>query len=367
MHKFENPTCTAKPKVIVGMSGGVDSSVAACILCAQGYHVEGLFMKNWEADDSLDYCAAAVDFADAQAVCQQLNIPLHHINFAKEYWEKVFASFLNEYADCRTPNPDILCNKEIKFKAFFNHALTLGANYIATGHYAQIATIDNNYLLLKAKDANKDQTYFLHAITKETLAKTIFPIGKYYKKEVRNFAKQLGLSNFAKKDSTGICFIGKKNFKNFLQEFILAQPGLIKADHGETLGEHEGLMFYTLGQRQGLKIGGRKNSNHEPWYVVAKDATTNTLIVAQGNNHPMLYSKTLKCSTIHWLNTEPNKFPFSCCARIRYRQIDQECIIFRNENLTHHVKFAKPQRAITPGQYIVFYLHNQCLGGAIID
>lgn len=356
-----------KAKVIVGMSGGVDSSVAAWLLQEQGYQVEGLFMKNWEQDDSDGYCAAANDLEDAQAVCNQLRIPLHSVNFSKEYWERVFAHFLNEYEHGRTPNPDVLCNKEIKFNAFLQHALTLGADYIATGHYAKVRINNNIGELLKAKDREKDQTYFLHAVEPAALAKTLFPIGDYHKGEVREFAKQLGLVTHDKKDSTGICFIGEKRFKTFLNEFILAKPGDIKSSSGEQLGRHDGLMFYTLGQRQGLGIGGRQAASEEPWYVVDKDTKTNTLIVAQGNQHPMLYSQGLICGPIHWLVDHPVQLPLTCYAKTRYRQPEQACVVSPESNKQHYVMFSSLQRAITPGQYIVFYEKNQCLGGATIE
>ncbi|HAU1151460.1 TPA: tRNA 2-thiouridine(34) synthase MnmA [Legionella pneumophila] len=356
-----------KTKVIVGMSGGVDSSVAAWLLKEQGYQVEGLFMKNWEQDDHNDYCPAAKDLADAQAVCNQLRIPLHTVNFSKEYWDRVFAYFLNEYEKGRTPNPDVLCNKEIKFNAFLNHALTLGADYIATGHYAKNTIEGSIGYLFKAKDREKDQTYFLHAVEPEALAKTIFPIGDFTKPQIREFAKELGLVTHAKKDSTGICFIGEKRFKIFLNEFILAKPGEIKSTGGKTLGQHDGLMFYTLGQRQGLGIGGLQNSTDEPWYVVDKDITSNTLYVAQGSQHPMLYSQGLICGPIHWLADYQNHLPLTCFAKTRYRQTDQACIISPPDNNQHYVMFSSPQRAITPGQFIVFYEKNQCLGGATIE
>lgn len=357
-----------RDKVIVGMSGGVDSSVAAWLLCEKGYQVEGLFMKNWEQDDKNGYCAAAQDLADAQAVCDQLKIPLHAVNFAEEYWERVFSHFLTEYEHARTPNPDVLCNKEIKFKAFLNHALTLGADLIATGHYAKVKANNGHGTLYKAKDREKDQTYFLHAVEPAALAKTLFPIGDYLKTEIREFAKGLGLVTHAKKDSTGICFIGEKRFKTFLNEFLLARPGDIQNVRGEKLGQHDGLMFYTLGQRQGLGIGGLQESSDEPWYVVDKDTSTNTLIVAQGNHHPMLYSQGLICGPIHWLTENQDILPLTCYAKTRYRQAEQPCVISpAQEKQRHYVMFSEHQRAVTPGQYIVFYDKNQCLGGAVIE
>lgn len=360
-------TQSKKPKVIVGMSGGVDSSVAAWLLREQGYEVEGLFMKNWEQDDKDGYCAAAIDLKDAQSVCDQLDIPLHTVNFADAYWDRVFTHFLSEYAHARTPNPDVLCNKEIKFNAFLNHALTLGADYIATGHYARVEVKQNIGLLYKAKDRSKDQTYFLHAVEPTALAKTLFPIGDYLKTEVREFARALNLSTHAKKDSTGICFIGEKRFKTFLNEFMLAKPGPIKSTTGETLGQHDGLMFYTYGQRQGLGIGGTKQGDDAPWYVVDKDVATNTLIVAQGTHHPMLYAQGLMCSSIHWLDSREAALPLTCYAKTRYRQEDQACVVSPLTGHQHVVLFSSPQRAITPGQYIVFYDKNQCLGGATIE
>jgi tRNA-specific 2-thiouridylase len=353
-----------KEKVIVGMSGGVDSSVAAWLLKEQGYEVEGLFMNNWEEDNVKGFCSAAQDLADAQAVCTQLTIPLHCVNFSQEYWERVFKRFLSEYEQGRTPNPDVLCNKEIKFDAFLNHALTLKADYIATGHYARNKIQGKIGHLLKAKDREKDQTYFLHAIAPEALAKTLFPIGDYTKPEVREFAKKLGLVTQAKKDSTGICFIGERRFKTFLNEFVLAQPGDIKNMENKVLGTHDGLMFYTLGQRQGLRIGG----SGEPWYVVDKDVATNTLYVAQGSQHPMLYSQGLICAPIHWLSPEySNQLPLTCYAKTRYRQTEQGCMISPQDGTQHYVMFSTLQRAVTPGQYVVFYDKNQCIGGATIE
>lgn len=352
-----------KTKVIVGMSGGVDSSVAAWLLREEGYQVEGLFMKNWEQDDTEGYCAAANDLADAQAVCNQLKIPLHSVNFAKEYWDRVFTHFLDEYEKGRTPNPDVLCNKEIKFNAFLNYASSLGADFIATGHYAKV----QNGQLMKAKDRDKDQTYFLHAINPAALTKTLFPIGNYYKTQIRDFAKELNLITHSKKDSTGICFIGEKRFKTFLQEFILAKPGNIQTSAGEIIGQHDGLMYYTLGQRQGLGIGGRQDSSENPWYVVDKNVKTNTLVVAQGNNHPMLYAQGLVCGPIHWLDERKDGLPLTCYAKTRYRQPEQACVISPENNGQHYIMFSHFQRAVTPGQYIVFYDKNQCLGGATIE
>lgn len=360
---------TMMSKVILGMSGGVDSSVAAHLLLEQGYIVEGLFMKNWEQDDKNGYCAAAVDLADAQAVCQQLGIKLHTVNFSEEYWNNVFQQMLSEYEKARTPNPDVLCNKEIKFNVFFKHALDLGADFIATGHYARVGLVQNEMSLLKAKDREKDQTYFLHAIDKAVLDKTLFPIGDYLKTEIRAIAARLNLTTSVKKDSTGICFIGEKRFKSFLSEYMLAKPGNIQTTAGKVIGKHDGLMFYTLGQRSGLNIGGVKGADESPWYVVDKDVPNNTLIVTQGSGHPMLYTQGLICSNIHWLASMPeHAFPLTCFAKTRYRQAEQGCMISpQDENQQHVVMFSAPQRAVTPGQYIVFYDKNRCLGGAVIE
>ncbi len=357
----------AKTKVIVGMSGGVDSSVAAWLLCEQGYEVSGLFMKNWEQDDKDGYCASASDLADAERVCEQLQIPLRTINFAEEYWQRVFSHFLNEYTKGRTPNPDVLCNKEIKFNAFLNHALSLDADFIATGHYAKVKLNQGIATLYKAKDREKDQTYFLHAVEPKAFAKTIFPIGDYLKTEVRAKAREIGLITHDKKDSTGICFIGEKRFKSFLNEYLLQKPGDIQNTSGQIVGKHDGLMFYTVGQRQGLGIGGLQQGSEEPWYVVDKDMASNTLIVAQGIHHPMLYAQGLVCGPIHWLTNTQMSLPLTSHAKIRYRQAEQPCVVSPLDGKEHYVMFGAPQRAVTPGQYIVFYDKNQCLGGAVIE
>jgi tRNA-uridine 2-sulfurtransferase len=355
-----------KQKVIVGMSGGVDSSVAAFLLLEQGYEVEGLFMKNWEGDDNEEYCAAEEDLADAKAVATKLSIPLHSVNFARQYWDKVFEHFLSEYRAGRTPNPDILCNKEIKFNAFLEYAMDLGADFIATGHYVQKSTHMGQSILIKGKDREKDQTYFLYAISQHAIEKSLFPVGQLLKEQVRQIALEQGFANHDKKDSTGICFIGERKFKAFLSEYLLAQPGNIESSQGDVIGRHDGLMYYTMGQRQGLKIGGLKHADDAPWYVVDKDAERNALIVAQGSQHPMLYANGLICSEIHWLIAE-TELPLQCNAKTRYRQPCQGCIISPVQQEGHCVMFSNPQRAITAGQSIVFYNQNQCIGGAIIE
>ncbi len=348
------------------MSGGVDSSVAALLLLEQGYRVEGLFMKNWEEDDDADYCAASADFADAQAVCDRLGIPLHSVNFASEYWDRVFQHFLNEYRAGRTPNPDILCNKEIKFHAFLDYALTLGADRIATGHYARTRVLAEQTELLRGIDDNKDQSYFLHALDASQLERVLFPVGELAKAAVREIARKHELMTHDKKDSTGICFIGERRFDTFLQRYLPAQPGLIRSDSGEELGQHNGLMYYTLGQRKGLGIGGRQNAAETPWYVIDKDIDNNVLIVAQGQDHPRLYHNTLETRTIHWIN-DAHTAPADCTAKIRYRQPDQSCRIEIRSSDRQIIRFADPQRAITPGQSVVFYQGEVCLGGGIIE
>ena len=358
---------TEARKVLIGMSGGVDSSVAALRLLEMGYQVEGLFMKNWEQDDDEDYCAAAEDLKDAQQVCDRLGITLHGVNFSDQYWDRVFEHFLAEYRAGRTPNPDILCNREIKFKAFLDYALNLGADHIATGHYTQVDEIDGRFRLLKGLDDNKDQSYFLYTLGQHQLSHSLFPIGDMEKPHVRERAEQAQFPNHAKKDSTGICFIGERKFRDFLQRFLPAQPGEIRSVDGRLIGEHHGLMYYTLGQRKGLGIGGVKGSAEEAWYTVDKDLDNNILIVAQGADHPRLFHTHLNASQLHWVSGVAPTTPFSCKAKVRYRQADQDCMIQSLDGDQCVVSFSEAQRAITPGQSIVFYMHNECLGGGIID
>ena len=357
-------------RVIVGMSGGVDSSVAALLLLRQGYQVEGLFMKNWEEDDDTEYCTARADLADAQAVSDRLGIRLHTANFAAEYWDGVFEHFLSEYRAGRTPNPDILCNREIKFKAFLEYALELGADFIATGHYVRRRQCDGQTQLLKGLDPNKDQSYFLCAVNESCLEQSLFPVGELEKPEVRRLAAEAGLVTSDKKDSTGICFIGERKFRDFLEQYLPAQPGNIETVDGEVIGQHMGLMYHTYGQRQGLGIGGLRNHDESPWYVVDKDITRNVLLVAQGNNHPALFSRGLILSQMSWINRCPPDMPLSCYAKIRYRQQDQLCVVSQLPEGSHkqlQVMFASPQRAVTPGQVIVFYQDDVCLGGGVIE
>jgi len=363
---------TAHKRIIVGMSGGVDSSVSALLLQRQGHTVSGLFMKNWEDNDPDAPCPAAIDAADAMQVCDRLNIDFDAVNFASEYWDRVFAHFLDEYRRGRTPNPDVLCNREIKFKAFLDYALAQGAEFIATGHYARIDKQHGRYRLLKGLDDNKDQSYFLYLLGQHQLARTLFPLGDLNKADVRNIAVQNGFANHNKKDSTGICFIGERKFNEFLQRYLPAQPGEIRSTDDQLLGQHHGLMFHTIGQRKGLGIGGRREaSNHdthggEAWYVVAKDLQHNILRVAQGSHHPLLYSSALIADQAHWISAETPAWPLRCHAKIRYRQKDQACTVTAIDNLYLQVDFAQPQRAISPGQSIVFYQGDECLGGAII-
>lgn len=355
----------SKPRVMVGLSGGVDSAVAALLLQRQGYAVEALFMKNWEEDDSEEYCTAAEDLRDAQAIAERLGIPLHTVNFSAEYWDRVFETFLHEYRAGRTPNPDVLCNREIKFRAFLDHALGLGAERIATGHYARIGG-ETPLRLLKGRDQNKDQSYFLYLLDQGQLGHALFPLGELEKSHVRSMAREAGFENYAKKDSTGICFIGERKFRDFLGRYVPAQPGAIETLEGDSLGRHQGLMYYTLGQRQGLGIGGVQGHDEQPWYVVRKDLSRNVLVVAQGRDHPALFSNVLRAADMHWISGTPPSLPLRCGAKVRYRQADQACEV-RADDRGVTVHFEQPQRAITPGQSVVFYLHDQCLGGGIIQ
>ena len=358
----------ATKKVICGMSGGVDSSVSAFILQQQGYQVEGLFMKNWEEDDDTDYCTAAADLADAQAVCDKLGIKLHKINFAAEYWDNVFEHFLSEYKAGRTPNPDILCNKEIKFKAFLEYAAEdLGANYIATGHYVRRRGTDDNVQLLRGLDANKDQSYFLYTLSSKQVGQSLFPVGDIEKPIVRAIAEDLGLITAKKKDSTGICFIGERKFKDFLARYLPAQPGNIRTVEGDIIGRHDGLMYHTLGQRKGLGIGGVKGASEEAWYVVEKDLVNNELIVAQGHDHSALLSIGLIAQQLHWVDRQLIREPLRCTVKTRYRQTDVPCTIEPIDDESIKVIFDEPQIAVTPGQSAVFYLDEVCLGGGIIE
>ena len=355
-------------KVIVGMSGGVDSSVSAYLLQQQGYEVVGLFMKNWEEDDNEEYCSAATDLADAQAVCDKLGIKLLTINFAAEYWDNVFEHFLAEYRAGRTPNPDILCNKEIKFKAFLDYAAEdLGADYIATGHYVRKGEHNGKVQLLRGLDKNKDQSYFLYTLSEAQISKSLFPVGELEKPQVRKIAEELGLVTAAKKDSTGICFIGERKFRDFLARYLPAQSGLIRSVDGEVIGEHQGLMYHTLGQRKGLGIGGLKNAEETPWYVVDKDVEHNELIVAQGYDHPTLYSGGLIAGQLHWVDRQPIRKTINCTVKTRYRQQDIPCQINPIDDEHIEVIFDQPIAAVTPGQSAVFYLGEVCLGGGIIE
>jgi len=359
----------SQTRVIVGMSGGVDSSVAAWLLKDQGYQVEGLFMKNWDEDDGTEYCTAMTDLADAQAVADHIGITLHTASFAAEYWDRVFEHFLSEYQAGRTPNPDILCNKEVKFRAFLDYAVTLGADFIATGHYTRRrADGDEQAQLLKGLDPNKDQSYFLHAVSGKRIARTLFPVGELEKPEVRRIAAEQGFVTHDKKDSTGICFIGERKFSDFLKQYLPAQPGNIETPDGQVIGRHQGLMYHTIGQRQGLGIGGLSNYGDDPWYVAEKDLSRNVLTAVQGKQDPLLFSRGLVSGPVDWVAGQPpvTDGAFRCKAKTRYRQPDQDCTLNVSDDGVR-VVFDEPQRAVTPGQSVVFYDGDVCLGGGVIE
>lgn len=352
-------------KVIIGMSGGVDSSVAALLLKQQGYNVVGIFMKNWDDKDDSGYCTAASDYDDVRSVCHQIGIPYYSVNFEKEYWDRVFSYFLDEYRKGRTPNPDVMCNKEIKFKSFLDYALKIGGDYIATGHYARVEVIGGEYRLLRGKDRNKDQTYFLCMLSQWQLSRTLFPIGHMEKHRVREIAFENEIKTASKRDSTGLCFIGERNFRDFLSGFLPANPGDIKTLEGKNVGRHDGLMYYTIGQRKGLGIGGKGTG--EPWFVADKDLKNNVLLVVQGEDHPALYSWGLEASDLNWISGKRPEENFKCTAKFRYRQPDQGVQVhLRNDNKCE-VLFDELQRAVTPGQAVVFYDGEVCIGGGIIN
>jgi tRNA-uridine 2-sulfurtransferase len=362
----------AKQRVVVGLSGGVDSAVSAHLLKAQGYEVIGIFMKNWEDDDDSEYCSSNVDFVDAAAVADVIGIEIEHVNFASEYKDRVFAEFLRDYQAGRTPNPDVLCNAEIKFKAFLDHAFARGAEKIATGHYARVRERGGRFELLKGLDPSKDQSYFLHRLNQAQLSKTLFPVGELHKTEVRRIAEEIGLPNAKKKDSTGICFIGERPFREFLNRYISKEPGPIKDEKGRVLGQHAGLSFHTLGQRQGLGIGGVKakgaqkgGGDHAPWFVARKDLEHNTLWVVQGHDHPWLQSHRLQADDASWCAGNPPQAG-AYAAKSRYRQADAACTLADGANAAFSLNFAQAQWAVTPGQSAVLYDGDVCLGGGVI-
>ena len=353
-------------KVVVGLSGGVDSAVAALLAKRAGHDVVGLFMKNWEDDDDDEYCSTREDLVDAVSAAERIGIEVEAVNFAAEYRERVFASFLAEYRAGRTPNPDVLCNAEIKFKAFLDHAMALGAEKIATGHYARVEQRDGRFVLLKGLDPGKDQSYFLHRLTQAQLARTLFPIGHLHKSEVRRIAREAGLANHAKRDSTGICFIGERPFREFLSRYLPREPGPMVTPEGERVGEHVGLMYYTIGQRQGLGIGGRRDGGGEPWYVAGKDMAGNTLTVVQGHDHPLLLRRELQAGDASWIAGEPPGAGADFAAKTRYRQADAACAFSVEDRAAFGLDFASPQWAVTPGQSAVLYRGEECLGGGVI-
>jgi tRNA-specific 2-thiouridylase len=357
----------SKPTVVVGLSGGVDSAVSALLLRDSGYDVQCLHMSNWEDDG---YCDNAREYQDAKKIADRLGLPLHRVNFTDQYKQQVFNQFLSEFEAGRTPNPDVLCNRHIKFGEMLAYSRRLGGEFLATGHYARVRRTDNGTELLKGRDTNKDQSYFLHAVDAADLAEVTFPLGELTKPEVRKLAADAGLTVADKKDSTGICFIGERPFAEFLGEYLPENPGPIRTLDGETIGEHRGLAYYTLGQRQGLGIGGMAGASPEPWYVAAKEAVSNALIVVQGTNHPRLFQNWLRAIEPHWINEAPEsldeRLPLRCRAKTRYRQPDQACGVTRYQTGELEVIFDAPQRAVTPGQYVVFYRDDVCLGGAMI-
>jgi len=353
-------------KIVVGMSGGVDSAVAALLLKRAGHDVIGLFMKNWEDDDNDEYCSTREDLVDAVSAAEKIGIDIEAVNFAAEYRERVFASFLAEYKAGRTPNPDVLCNAEIKFKAFLDHAMKLGAARIATGHYARVEQRDGSFTLLKGLDPAKDQSYFLHRLTQAQLARTLFPVGHLLKSEVRRIAREAGLPNHAKRDSTGICFIGERPFREFLSRYLPRDPGPIVTGDGRRVGEHQGLMFYTIGQRQGLGIGGMRDAGNEPWYVAGKDLGSNTLTVVQGHDHPLLLKARLAAGDPSWVSGSAPADGEALAAKTRYRQADSACSVRHPGDGGFELEFAAPQWAVTPGQSAVLYRGETCLGGGII-
>ena len=353
-------------RVVVGMSGGVDSSVAALLLKRQGYDVVGLFMKNWEDDDTGEYCSTRQDFLDAAGAADVIDIPLEAVNFSAEYKDRVFAEFLREYQAGRTPNPDVLCNAEIKFKAFLDHAMDLGATRIATGHYARLRAKGGMLELLRGADPDKDQSYFLHRLTQAQLARTMFPVGDLKKAEVRRIAAEARLPNHAKKDSTGICFIGERPFRDFLKRYLPREPGPIRTPEGRQVGEHIGLAFYTIGQRKGIGIGGTSGGDSDAWYVAQKDLAENTLVVVQGHDHPLLLKRALAAQEASWISGDAPAEGATHSGKTRYRQPDSVCFVTRSENDEIALEFAQPQWAVTPGQSVVLYDGDQCLGGAVI-
>jgi tRNA-specific 2-thiouridylase len=357
----------ARERIVVGMSGGVDSSVAALLLKRQGFDVVGLFMKNWEDDDDDEYCSTRQDLIDCASVAEVIGVDLEVVNFSAEYKERVFSAFLAEYSAGRTPNPDVLCNAEIKFKAFLDHAIALGAKRIATGHYARVRESAGGFELLKAIDSTKDQSYFLHRLNQGQLARVVFPVGELKKTEVRTIAKEAGLHNFAKRDSTGICFIGERPFREFLGRYLPKQPGAMRTPEGKVVGEHVGLSFYTIGQRKGVGIGGLRGSGGEPWYVGGKDLKKNELIVVQGHDHPMLLRERLRAQDLAWVSGELPDPNTSYSGKTRYRQADAACRVTQRDPVGLDVEFSAPQWAVAPGQSVVLYRDEVCVGGGVIQ